>query len=72
MYARLNLDYLENLFSQIRGLGLEIQPHLISSTEYKKVICSRSLLTPGTTSVRADRADEDVIMLSEKILSQML
>jgi hypothetical protein len=70
MTARLNQDYLENLFSQIRGLGGQSRDPTALDFKYriKKVICSRSLLTPGTTSVRAD---EDAIMLSEKIFSQM-
>jgi hypothetical protein len=70
MTARLNQDYLENLFSQIRGLGGQSRDPTALDFKYriKKVICSRSLLTPGTTSVKAD---EDAVMLSEKIFSQM-
>jgi hypothetical protein len=70
MTARLNQDYLENLFSQIRSLGGQNRNPTALDFKYriKKVICCRSLVTPGTTSVKSDT---DAVMLSEKIFSEM-
>jgi hypothetical protein len=68
MTARPNRDYLENIFSHIRSLGGLDPTALDFKHKIEKVICSRSSVTPGTTSAKSDT---NGVMLSEKIFSEM-
>jgi len=54
--SRLNQDYLENIFSQIRGMGrLHATPTALEfQYRVKRVICSNILFVPKTASVEPD------------------
>jgi hypothetical protein len=62
MTARLNLDYLENLFSQIRGLGGQIRDPTVLDFKYriKKVLRPESTDTWYNVSESRRRGDHVV------------
>lgn len=70
--ARLNQDYLENLFSQIRGInGFKNNPDAVEFMyRMKSIICNSNLNSPNTSSVQQDA--EESAMLSSKVLRTLM
>lgn len=70
--ARLNQDYLENLFSQIRGInGFKNNPDALEFMyRMKSIVCNSNLNSPTTGSVQPDA--EESAMLSSKVLRTLM
>ncbi|OXA37408.1 Transposable element P transposase [Folsomia candida] len=70
--SRLNQDYLENIFSQIRGLnGFKLNPDALEFMyRMKTLICNWNLTAPATGSVLVDA--EDAAMVTSEVLKSLM